>query len=124
MHGRLAKVASARERGRERSRAHAPQRGATGGERAGAVGARWGRRAARRTGQPGARPYLCCSGAQSTAMPSLLTTGSSPRCASSIARTWVRLLAYDRVISDCHFRKTGTEYDRKPGIKWLGCTGK
>ena len=21
------------------------------------------------------------------------------------------------VISDCHFRKTGTEYDRKPGIK-------
>jgi predicted heme/steroid binding protein len=29
-----------------------------------------------------------------------------------------------RVISDCHFRKIGTEYDRKPGIKWLSCTGK
>jgi hypothetical protein len=29
-----------------------------------------------------------------------------------------------RVISDCHFRKTGTEYDRKPGIKWLSCTEK
>ena len=27
-----------------------------------------------------------------------------------------------RVISDCHFRKTGPEYDRKPGIKWLSCT--
>ena len=29
-----------------------------------------------------------------------------------------------RVISDCHFRKIATEYDRKPGIKWLSCTGK
>jgi hypothetical protein len=29
-----------------------------------------------------------------------------------------------RVISDCHFRKAGTEYDRKPGIKWLSCTAK
>ena len=29
-----------------------------------------------------------------------------------------------RVISDCHFRKKGTEYDRKPGIKWLSCTEK
>ena len=29
-----------------------------------------------------------------------------------------------RVISDCHFRKTATEYDRKHGIKWLGCTEK
>jgi hypothetical protein len=28
------------------------------------------------------------------------------------------------VVSDCHFRKTGTEYDRKPGIKWLSCTEK
>jgi hypothetical protein len=26
--------------------------------------------------------------------------------------------------SDCHFRKTATEYDRKPGIKWLSCTAK
>jgi hypothetical protein len=29
-----------------------------------------------------------------------------------------------RVISDCHFRTTGTEYDRKPGIKWSSCTEK
>jgi hypothetical protein len=29
-----------------------------------------------------------------------------------------------RVTSDCHFRKTATEYDRKPGIKWLRCTAK
>ena len=26
--------------------------------------------------------------------------------------------------SDCHFRKTATEYDRKPGIKRLSCTAK
>jgi hypothetical protein len=32
--------------------------------------------------------------------------------------------ARGRVISDCHFRKTATEYDRKPGIKWLSCTEK
>jgi hypothetical protein len=30
----------------------------------------------------------------------------------------------DRVISDCHFRKIATEYDRKTGIKWLSCTAK
>jgi hypothetical protein len=29
-----------------------------------------------------------------------------------------------RVISDCQFRKTATEYDRKTGIKWLSCTEK
>jgi hypothetical protein len=29
-----------------------------------------------------------------------------------------------RVISDCHFRKTATEYDRKTGIKWLSYTEK
>ena len=29
-----------------------------------------------------------------------------------------------RVISDCHFRKTATEYDSKPGTKWLSCTAK
>jgi hypothetical protein len=29
-----------------------------------------------------------------------------------------------RVTSDCRFRNTGTEYDRKPGIKWLSCTEK
>jgi hypothetical protein len=29
-----------------------------------------------------------------------------------------------RVISDCHFRKTATEYDRKNGLKWLSCTEK
>jgi arylsulfatase A-like enzyme len=28
------------------------------------------------------------------------------------------------VISDCHFRKTATEYGRKTGIKWLSCTEK
>jgi hypothetical protein len=33
-------------------------------------------------------------------------------------------LRENRVISDCHFRKTGTEYDKKPGIKWLSCTEK
>jgi hypothetical protein len=26
--------------------------------------------------------------------------------------------------SDCHFRKTVTEYDSKTGIKWLSCTAK
>ena len=30
----------------------------------------------------------------------------------------------DRDKSDYHFRKTATEYDRKPGIKWLSCTAK
>ena len=29
-----------------------------------------------------------------------------------------------RVISDCHFRKTATEDDRKPGMKWSSCTAK
>jgi hypothetical protein len=29
-----------------------------------------------------------------------------------------------RVISDRHLRKTATEYDRKPGIKWFSCTEK
>ena len=29
-----------------------------------------------------------------------------------------------RAKSDCHFKKTATEYDRKPGIKWLSCTAK
>ena len=28
------------------------------------------------------------------------------------------------MISDCHFRKTATEYDRKTGIKWSSCTEK
>jgi hypothetical protein len=27
-----------------------------------------------------------------------------------------------RVVSDCQFRKTATEYDWKSGIKWLSCT--
>ena len=30
----------------------------------------------------------------------------------------------NRAVSDCHFTKTSTEYDRKPGIKWLSCTEK
>jgi hypothetical protein len=29
-----------------------------------------------------------------------------------------------RDTSDCHFRKTATEYDMKSGIKWLSCTAK
>ena len=29
-----------------------------------------------------------------------------------------------RVISDCHFRKAATEFDRKPGIKWLSGAAK
>jgi hypothetical protein len=29
-----------------------------------------------------------------------------------------------RVTPDGHFRKTGTGFDRKPGIKWLRCTVK
>ena len=29
-----------------------------------------------------------------------------------------------RVTPDCHFRKTGAEYDKKPGKKWLSCTAK
>jgi hypothetical protein len=32
--------------------------------------------------------------------------------------------SHGRVISNCHFRNTGTEYNRKPGIKWLSCTEK
>jgi hypothetical protein len=32
--------------------------------------------------------------------------------------------ASTRVIPDCHFRKTATEYDRKTVIKWLSCTEK
>jgi hypothetical protein len=35
---------------------------------------------------------------------------------SRYSRSWV--------ISDGHFRKTATEYDRKTGTKWLSCTGK
>jgi hypothetical protein len=31
-------------------------------------------------------------------------------------------MARDR--SDCHFRKRATEYNRKPGIKWLSCAAK
>jgi hypothetical protein len=30
--------------------------------------------------------------------------------------------AEPRVISDCHFMKTATEYDNKSGIKRLSCT--
>jgi hypothetical protein len=39
-------------------------------------------------------------------------------------RTPGRVEARRRVVSDCHFRKTATEYDGKPGIKWLSCTAK
>jgi hypothetical protein len=30
----------------------------------------------------------------------------------------------DIIVCHCHFRKTDTEYDRKPDIKWLNCTAK
>ena len=30
----------------------------------------------------------------------------------------------DRDKSDCRFRKVPTEYDRKSGTKWLGCTAR
>ena len=30
----------------------------------------------------------------------------------------------DWVTSDCHFRKTATEHNSKPDIKWLSCTAK
>jgi hypothetical protein len=33
-------------------------------------------------------------------------------------------LGPDRDKSDCHFRKTATEYDRKPGIQRLSCTAR
>jgi hypothetical protein len=40
-------------------------------------------------------------------------------------RVLVTVLTGDvRDKSDCHFRKAATEYDRKPGIKWLYCTTK
>jgi hypothetical protein len=44
--------------------------------------------------------------------------------------SWPRGVARDArdcaggVISDCHFKETTTEYDRKIGIKWLSCTAK
>ena len=59
-----------------------------------------------------------------------------PRCIrnpdSSFSVAWdvssVVLLLYVagavRDKSDCRFRKTSTEYDRKPGIKRLSCTAK
>ena len=47
--------------------------------------------------------------------------------AAALAAAALRLkefTAEGRGKSDCHFRKTATEYDRKPGIKWLSCTVK
>ena len=46
-----------------------------------------------------------------------------PRSSACLPRTKSKGCAY-RVMSDCHFRKTVTEYDRKSGIEWLSCTGK
>jgi hypothetical protein len=43
---------------------------------------------------------------------------------SSTAKAKPRNAGARRVISDCHFGKTATEYDRKTGIKWLSCTDK
>jgi hypothetical protein len=58
------------------------------------------------------------------------------RCELMIGATPIRSLAEidaidaanargaDRDKSDCHFRKTATDYDRKPGTKRLSCTAK
>jgi hypothetical protein len=52
-------------------------------------------------------------------------TPRDPVAAASSARSYgPGAPAAPRVIPDCHFRKTGTEYDRKPGIKWSICTEK
>jgi Na+/proline symporter len=60
--------------------------------------------------------------------------GAAPEVGSPatvLGSLWASALAFRRggggacrVISDCHFRKTATEYDRKPAIKWLSCTAK
>ena len=44
--------------------------------------------------------------------------------AATAARLQEFLVGAPRVILDSHFRKTATEYDRKPGIKRPSCTAK
>jgi hypothetical protein len=63
------------------------------------------------------------------AIPVKLSRGFRPFCPQLVFRVHVCMTArnwvfWPRVIFDCHFRKTGTEYDRKSGRKWLGCTEK
>ena len=43
-------------------------------------------------------------------------------CNGLVNQQWIVDPSKGRVISDCHFRKTATEYDRKTDIKWLSCT--
>ena len=51
--------------------------------------------------------------------------GLDPLYGAPLRAAWNRWLADPRgggwAISNCHFRKTATGYDRKPGIKWLSC---
>jgi hypothetical protein len=70
----------------------------------------------------GAKPGMCLSGG--TAPGQHLAWASALGAEPLPARPqWYRYGAI-RVISDCHFRKKATEYDRKSGIKWLSCTEK
>jgi alpha-glucosidase (family GH31 glycosyl hydrolase) len=66
-----------------------------------------------------------------TLMPTLIAAGRRASADGTpvvqrLDLTWPELAdeGAGRVISDCHFRKTATEYDRKPGIKWLSGTAK
>jgi hypothetical protein len=43
---------------------------------------------------------------------------------AALEPTAFELLVAAPGISDCRFRKTATEYDRKPGVTWLRCTAK
>jgi hypothetical protein len=55
----------------------------------------------------------------------VVTSGPRPRRTTPRrARDTFPRRREDRVTSDCHFRKTATEYDRKTGIKWSSCTEK
>jgi hypothetical protein len=50
-----------------------------------------------------------------------------PRAAAPPAAPWARSGTAGGGrggVSGCHFRDTATEYDSKPGMKWLSCTAK
>ena len=51
-------------------------------------------------------------------------TPAARLCTAAVPARAPASRAPTRVISDCHFRKTATEFDRKPGIKWLSGTVK
>jgi hypothetical protein len=61
-----------------------------------------------------AATVLCCG----TAGTSMCTLGRARPGRATALRT------PGSDVSDCHLRKTATEYDRKPGMKWLRCTAK